>query len=208
LLERVTPVPGAPLTFTFAGSEIGEVRLLPFFRMQDRRYTVFWDAVTPEELSRRQNARAAEKARLAELDARTIDRVQPGVEASESAHGLEAEQSHVGSGAYGQHMKTRWRDASEGWFLYQMKVPADRPADLLCTYWGHEVGARTFDILVDGTKVATHTLDGNHPAAFYDVTCPLPGELTQGKTKVTVRFQAHKGNTAGGLFGLRTVERR
>ena len=41
-----------------------------------------------------------------------------------------------------------------------------------------------------------------------DITCPLAPELTQGKTNVTVRFQAHPGNTAGGLFGLRTVERR
>lgn len=208
LAERVRPGPGGPLAFTLAGGEMGEVRLSPFFRIQDRRYTVYWDAVTHEELGRRQNARAAEKARLAELDARTIDRVQPGVEASETAHGLQAERSHEGSGAYGQHMNTRWRDASEGWFLYQLKVPPERPVDLLCTYWGHEVGARAFDILVDGTKVTSHTLDSNHPAAFYDVTCPLPAELTKGKTTVTVKFQAHAGNTAGGLFGLRTVEHR
>ena len=29
-----------------------------------------------------------------------------------------------------------------------------------------------------------------------------------GSEKVTVKFQAHAGNTAGGLFGLRVVERR
>jgi hypothetical protein len=118
LAGRLRPVSGAPLTFTLVGGEPGEVRLSPFFRLHDRRYTVYWDAVTGEELRQRQAARAAEKARLADLEARTIDRVQPGVEASETAHGLKAERSHVGSGAYGQHMNTRWRDASDGWFLY------------------------------------------------------------------------------------------
>jgi DUF1680 family protein len=208
LAGRLRPVQGAPLTFTMDGGEPGEVRLSPFFRLHDRRYTVYWDVVDSEELERRQAARAAEKAHLGELDARTIDRVQPGVEVSELAHGLRAERSHVGSGAYGQRMNARWRDAGDGWFIYQMAVRPEQPVDLVCTYWGRETGARTFEVLVDGTKVATHTLDGSHPAAFYDVTCPLPPEITRGKSAVSVKFQARPGNTAGGLFGLRTVDHR
>jgi hypothetical protein len=208
LLERLTPVQGAPLTFTFVGSDAGEVRLSPFFRLHDRRYTVYWDSVTREELAKRQAARAAETARLAKLDAKTIDRVQPGMESSESAHGLKAENSQVGSGAYGQHMSTRWRDARDGWFLYQMAVHPEKPIDLICTFWGREVGARSCDILVDERKVATLTLDGNHPSAFYDLAFPLSSEITKGKTNVVVKFKAHSGNTAGGLFGLRTIERR
>jgi hypothetical protein len=29
----------------------------------------------------------------------------------------------------------------------------------------------------------------------------LPAHVTQGKAKVTVKFQAHPGKTAGGVFG-------
>ena len=181
---------------------------MPFFRLHDRRYTVYWDSVGADECARRLAVRAAEKARLADRDARTMDRVQPGVEASESAHALKSERSRDGSGAYGQHPQARWRDAAEGWFQYQMAVRPGQPVDLVCTYWGREKGERTFDLLVNGTKVATQTLDGHHPETFYDVTSPVPQELLQDKSAVTVRFQAHPGNTAGGLFGLRTVQRR
>jgi hypothetical protein len=32
--------------------------------------------------------------------------------------------------------------------------------------------------------------------------------LTRGKQKVTVRFQAHPGNIAGGVFGVRMLRRQ
>jgi hypothetical protein len=48
----------------------------------------------------------------------------------------------------------------------------------MCTYSGREVSARTFDILVGGTNAPTHTLDGNHPAAFSHPAYPPPREIT------------------------------
>ena len=43
------------------------------------------------------------------------------------------------------------------------------------------------------------------PEEFYDKVYPLPAELLQGKTKVTVKLQAHPGNFAGGVFGVRVA---
>ena len=80
----------------------------------------------------------------------------------------------------------------------------DQPQELRVTYWGSD-GGRVFDILVDGEKLATQKLNDNQPDQFYDEVYPLPDELTQGKERVTVKFQAHPGNTAGGVFGLRTM---
>ena len=40
-----------------------------------------------------------------------------------------------------------------------------------------------------------------------DVTYAVPADLTQGKQKVTVKFQAHPGSMAGGVFGCRVVRR-
>ena len=56
-----------------------------------------------------------------------------------------------------------------------------------------------------GEKIATQKLNNNRPDQFYDEVHPLPEKLTQGKERVTVRFQAHPGNTAGGVFGVRTM---
>jgi hypothetical protein len=100
-----------------------------------------------------------------------------------------------------------WRHAGDGgWFSYDLKVVPDRPLALLCTYWGPDAGARTFDVVVEGRVIATQSLRGEHPGAFFDVRHDLPADLTRGRTKVTVTFQAHPGNIAGGLFGLRVID--
>jgi hypothetical protein len=64
------------------------------------------------------------------------------------------------------------------------------------------VPPRQFDVLVDGQVIATQELNRNRPNEFFEVEYPLPLERTQGREKITVRFQPHPGNTAGGVFGL------
>lgn len=76
---------------------------------------------------------------------------------------------------------------------------------LVVTYWGSDAGARVFDIIVDGKVIATQRLQRNKPGQFFDVTYPIPIELTKGKERVTVRFQAHPKCIAGGVFGVRMV---
>ena len=81
----------------------------------------------------------------------------------------------------------------------------DRPVELLCTYWGGESGDRTFDILIDGEVIATQTLKQDQPGAFFEKTYAIPAATTRGKQKIEVRFRAHPGNFAGGLFGARML---
>ena len=87
-----------------------------------------------------------------------------------------------------------------------MKVRPDQPQELSVTYWGSDSGRRVFDILVDGDQ-ACHgdAPSNNRPDQFYDQAYPLPGELTKGKSQVTVTFKAHPGQIAGGIFGLRVL---
>jgi uncharacterized protein len=106
--------------------------------------------------------------------------------------------------ASGPHLGKTWRHAHDGWFSYEVKVLPDAPMELLCTYWGSDVN-RAFDVLVNGTKVATQRLDNDKPGEFIDVAYPLPRKMTQGKTSINVTFKAHPGNTAGGVFGLRIL---
>ncbi len=86
-----------------------------------------------------------------------------------------------------------------------MKVDPATNNVLLCTWWGGETGKRTFDILVDGTKIATQKLHQDKPGEFWDAAYPIAAELTKDKSKVTVRLQAQPDNYAGGLFGCRIV---
>jgi len=63
-----------------------------------------------------------------------------------------------------------------------------------------------FDILVDDQKLATQSLENNQPDKFYDEVYRLPDDLLKGKQTITVKFQAHPGAWAGGVFGARVMK--
>lgn len=198
------PVRGRPATFRTAGAgRPRDVTLSPFRRIHGRRYTVYWDFFTPREWRAREAAYKAEVARAQRLEALTVDFAQPGEMQPERDHHMQGERTETG-----EHSGRKWRHARDGgWVSFEMKVSPAEPVSLVCTYWGGETGPRTFDVLVDGARVATQSLQNDRPGQFFDVTYPLPEELTRGKQKVTVRFQARPGHTAGGLYGLRVVRR-
>ena len=193
-----------PLAFRTVGvGRSDDVTLIPFYEMHHRRYGVYWDFFTAEQWQQRQARYRAEMKRLRELAARTIDVLRIGEMQPERDHNVKGE--HTGAGEFNGR---KYRHATNGgWFSFEMKVLPDEPADLLCTYWGSDRRRRTFNILVDGTKIATQSLNDNRPGEFFDVTYPIPVELTRGKQKVTVRLQAHPDHWAGGLFGCRTMKR-
>ena len=125
--------------------------------------------------------------------------MNPGEEQNERDHALGGEQTSAGD--FGGR---KWRHAtSGGWFSYEVKVLSGKPQELSITYWGSDGGNRIFDILIDGTRIATQRLQDNRPGQFYEETYRIPEAMTQGKEKVTVKLQAHPGAWAGGIFGLR-----
>ena len=111
--------------------------------------------------------------------------------------------------ASGIHFGSPWRHATDGgWFSYKLKVLPDQPQELHIGFWGSDFGGREFDILVDDVKVVTLTLENNRPGQFYDEVYPLPKALTENKTSMIVKFQAHPGRTAGGIFGCAILKAR
>jgi hypothetical protein len=130
-----------------------------------------------------------------------VDLVNPGEEQNERDHKLQGDKT-----ATGDFQDKKWRDARDGgWFRYTVKVLPGQPQELRVTYWGSDLGPRTFDVLVDGQKIATQKLASNRPDQFFDQTYPLSETLTRGKDHITVTFQAHPGMMAGGVFGLRVL---
>jgi hypothetical protein len=170
------------------------IKLIPWYQIVDEAYGVYW-TVTQEGSAKHKAILAAEEARR-QREARIVDRVKVGDRDSERAHNLQGER--MGDGPF--QANHHWRHAPDGWFSWDLKVLADQPMTLYCEYWGSDVPPRTFDILVDGTKIATQALDRSKPNAFFQVEYPLPPDLLKDREKVTVRFQAQPGNTAGGVF--------
>jgi hypothetical protein len=205
LSKVVGLVSGNDLVFrTIGTAQPRDVTLRPFNEIYYDYYNVYWDVLTPAKYVERKAALQADAARRAALDARTIDEYRPGEQQSEVDHGQKGEKTTSGEWQAG-----KYRHAEDGgWFSLNMKVPPGQPVELLCVYWGGESGNRTFDILIDGKIIATQTLHQDQPGQLFYRTYAIPEELTRGKKTVEVRFQAHPGNFAGGLYGAKVLRVR
>ncbi|HCF94794.1 MAG TPA: hypothetical protein DEW46_07020, partial [Verrucomicrobia bacterium] len=191
-------------SITFQSNAVGrphDVELVPFFSLHDRRYTVYLDLFTEALWQENEAARLAEYAREEALARRTTDLLRIGEMQPERDHRLEGEQTEAG-----EAMGRKWRHAIDGgWFAFTMKVHPQKAHELLCTYWGDDAQNRQFDILIDGVRIATQTLEHEAPGRFFEVAYPIPESLTRGQQEVVVRLQAHPGKWAGGLFGCRML---
>ena len=137
-----------------------------------------------------------------EAERLTIDKVIIGNRSSEQAHNLKGDHSRCDSGM-------GWRDAVDGgWFSYDLKCERTGEQELVLTYHSTDGGNRTFDIIINGEKIATQTLTEASYDILFDKGYAIPAHLLKGG-KVCVKFDAHDGNLAGGIFGckVRRVEK-
>jgi DUF1680 family protein len=201
VLAKVKPVAGAPLTFKTDGlGRPRDVTLLPFYKVFEPRYTVYWKVYTPAEWEKRKADLAAAESRRKMIERLTVDAVNINDQQSERDHNLQ------GQGTIdGDFEGKRWRAARNGWFSYELKSAPDRPVTLVCTYRGSEGRLRSFDVLVDGEKIATQTLE-IHPGELFDFEYPLPEQLTRGKQRITVKFQSQPNAMAGSVFDVRVAQ--
>jgi hypothetical protein len=135
-----------------------------------------------------------------------LDRVYIGNASSESAHSMQVDRSENGMNI------ENWRHAVDGgYFQYTMKTGGKTNIAVRVRYWAHEVGERSFNIIVDDQVIATDNVVGKFrnettPQEFYDIDYPIPAELAEGKDAVVVKFQGiDEYQTAGGVYGLSLV---
>jgi len=167
--------------------------------MFESRYTVYWGVYAPTEWHNGTIERAAE-SRREEIERRTVDAVDVADPQSERLHRFE------GKGTIeGMFEGRRWRAAPNGWFSYELKVVPDKRVTVVCAYVGSDGRRRAFDILVDGEKIATQTLE-NHPSEVLDFEYSVPQRLTSSKQLITLTFQAHADAIAGSVLDVRTAQ--
>ena len=172
--------------------------LIPFFRLHDARYQMYWETTTREGIAaRQQQLAAAEKARAAR-EAATLDSVAPGEQQPEVEHGYQGEGTE--SGLYnGRH----WRHGRQ--FQYTFNARGEKAVTLSVTYSGSDAG-REFDILANGTVIATQVLRGEKIGEFVEKRYELPATILAAApdSRVTIKFVVKK-LLAGGVFDVRLL---
>jgi hypothetical protein len=209
--QWVKPVAGSPGQFRTdgvgrvigsAGRSASDVDLVPFYRLHRRTYSIYWDLFTPPEWEKKQAEYAAEQERQRKLEAATVAFVQPGETQPERDYAYQG-----GEGATVSRVSGRVGRRASTWFSFDLPVEQANPMALVVTYFSDEQrrGALTFEILVNGQRLAEQTIARTSPARFYDLQYAIPPELVRGKEKVTVRFQATEGNEIATVFGIRMI---
>jgi hypothetical protein len=202
-LDKFKPVKGKPLTFVAPGLVHGgagsATEFIPFFRLHDSRYMMYWQQSTPSQLAQMVAANAErESARLA-LDAQTIDQVAPGEQQPESDHFFKGEGAEAGI-SKGLH----WRRA-KGWFSYELTDRKQQARALRLTLARADKG-REFDVLVNGQLLQAVKLERDSAEEIYTLDVAIPAELVKASNgKLVVTFRAHPRSVAGGLYGLRLL---
>jgi hypothetical protein len=178
-----------------------DVTLKPFYAVTDEYYSVYWDFFTPKQWTDREADYRAEKARIAAIEARTIDRFRVGEMQPERDHQLTATERSYVSDALGR----MGREARTGHhFRFSMQVRPDGENTLLITLIGDDKD-RIFDIIVDNKKLTSVHWQGGQTGRFYDLEYVIPEEWTENKTGIDVKIAANSGKTAGRIFYVATL---
>jgi hypothetical protein len=177
--------------------------LRPFYAIHERRYSVYWDLFNEESWNQYQLNYRAELERKKELEEKTLDFFQPGEMQQERDHAFKGERTRIMDF---RHKKARVADRG-GWFSFELNVKPASAMALLIHYWGGFTGSRTFDILINGKKIATENISGKKDGQFIDIQYDIEPELIADKNKIIVMFEPHQGHRAGPIFGARTIMR-
>lgn len=206
IAKNLKPVPGKPLHFKLATHMENTIdgELQPFFEIHDSRYIMYWLALGENDYKAyMQKLADEEKARQA-LEARTVDKVNPGEQQPETDHRMETDDSNKGNteGIF-------FRDAKDGhYFSYLMQTKGETNLSLQLKFWGQdEWRTSEFDIYVNDKLLCS--VNNSHrwrTTQFKTVDYAIPSEFVKGKKEIRVKFVAHKGKQVGQIYGVRLVK--
>lgn len=206
IAKNLKPVPGKPLHFKLATHMENTIdgELQPFFEIHDSRYMMYWLALGENDYKAyMQKLADEEKARQA-LEARTVDKVNPGEQQPEIDHRMETDDSNKGNteGIF-------FRDAKDGhYFSYLMQTKGETNLSLQLKFWGQdEWRTSEFDIYVNDKLLCS--VNNSHrwrTTQFKTVDYAIPSEFVKGKKEIRVKFVAHKGKQVGQIYGVRLVK--
>ncbi|MBO4891572.1 MAG: glycoside hydrolase family 127 protein [Prevotella sp.] len=206
IANQLQPIAGKPLHFTLSTKMENAIRseIQPFFEIHDSRYMMYWLALSEDSYKSYLDGLAKAEQERQALEARTVDKVQPGEQQPEADHFMETDRSQTGN-----TNDVFFRDASNGhYFSYLMQTGGQTDLSLRLKYWGvGEWKSHEFDIFVDDVLVKEVNNTGKYRVSeFKYETYPVPEELLKGKKQVRVKFVAKPRKQIGEIYEVRLVK--
>ena len=215
IANQLQPIAGKPLHFTLntkmenaplPSDAGGNRQLQPFFEIHDSRYMMYWLALSEDSYKGYLDDLAKKEQERQELEARTVDKVQPGEQQPETDHKMETDRSNTGN-----TNDVFFRDARNGhYFSYLMQTGGQTDLTLRLTFWGQdEWRTCEFDIMIDDQLMCS--VNNTHKwrtSQFKTEDYVVPADLLKGKTQVRVKFVAKPGKQIGEIYGVRLIKKQ
>lgn len=207
--EWVKPVADKPGYFRIMGvgrnldepEKIVEIDLVPFYRLHRRTYSAYWDYIDNNEWARRLANYQAEKERQKQIEAKTINLVQLGDPKSEKEFNFQA-----GENISVQRVLGRSSRRGSTWFSLEIPTQSVLPATLMVSYYSDDRQRdNKFILFIEGEKIAEEQIGRVPSPRLIEKEYLIPERLLQGKTKITVRFEAQPGSEIGPVVSLRLL---
>lgn len=202
----IKPVGNQPLTYSMTGLVYPEkyqsLKLIPFYKVHDERYVIYFEKETPQSFEVIKQKLAAEEEAVARLAAATVDVIYSGEQQPESDHFIESDNSTTGV-----NRGRQFRNA-KGWFSYKLVDKNKEGATIRVTYLGNERN-RQFNILINDQTIGKVSLDGSNGNDFFTVDYPIPAEVLSKATNggLTVKFAAADGSSTANIYEVRLLKR-
>jgi hypothetical protein len=210
IVEQIKEIDGKPLHFVLETKVVnGEpnkaYELQPFFEIHDSRYMIYWLALSEDNYKGYLDDLAKQEQERQALEARTVDKVQPGEQQPETDHKMETDRSSTGN-----TNDVFFRDARDGhYFSYLMQTGGETDLTLRLQFWGQdEWRTCEFDIMIDDQLMCS--VNNTHrwrTSQFKYEVFDIPAEMLQGKQQVRVKFVAKPGKQIGEIYGVRLIKK-
>lgn len=201
ILDKIKPMEGKPLTFHLSGLYPDDyskgLELIPFFRLHDSRYIIYWAQATKDEVKRIQHKIDLEESDRIKLDNITIDKVTCGEQQPESDHFAELNNSQDGF-----IEDIHWREA-KGWFSYKLKNGGKSAKYLYLKYLDNNP-SRSFDVFVNDERIVTLSLKGGGNETLVEKLYRLPQSVREHDV-INVKFKAHEKSITGKIAEVRLL---
>ena len=171
--------------FRMPGASPEPLTMGPFFNKYDRRAAVYFPLFTAAQWAQEESAFLASQRERAALEARTIDVIHLGEMQPERDHDFRSNHSDLLSFA-GRSGRQAWWGVGN-YIEFDMAVRPG-PVTLRALYWGEEIN-KHFAVIVEGERIAVERRATPPEQAFVHVDYAIPETLTQGRDRVTVRFE-------------------